>query len=198
MVKEQIIALIKAKRAHIGVVGLGYVGLPLLAEFARSGYQATGFEIDENKAAQINAGDSYISDVPSAVVKELVENKRLGATTDFDQLKECDAVIICVPTPLRKTKEPDVSYILAAAGEIRQRLHQGQLIVLESTTYPGTTDEVLLPMFEDTGLKLDHDFLLAFSPERVDPGNPDFQTHNIPKVVGGVTPDSTEAAAFLY
>jgi UDP-N-acetyl-D-glucosamine dehydrogenase len=198
MIKEQIIALIKAKGARVGVVGLGYVGLPLLAEFAGSGFQATGFEVDENKAAQINAGGSYIGDVESSVIKELVEKKRLRATIDFDHLKECDAVIICVPTPLRKTKEPDVSYILAAAEEITKRLHRGQLIILESTTYPGTTDEVLLPMFEDTGLKLDTDFLLAFSPERVDPGNPQFQTHNIPKVVGGVTPDSTEVAAFLY
>ena len=198
MVKEQIIASIKAKQAHIGVVGLGYVGLPLLAEFARTGFQATGFEVDENKAAQINSGESYIGDVDSATVKDLVEKKLLRATIDFDHLQECDVVIICVPTPLRKTKEPDVSYILGAADEIRKRLHKGQLIVLESTTYPGTTDEVLLPMFEETGLKLDEDFLLAFSPERVDPGNPQFQTHNIPKVVGGVTPDSTEAAAYLY
>jgi UDP-N-acetyl-D-glucosamine dehydrogenase len=198
MVKEQIIALIKDKRAHIGVVGLGYVGLPLLAEFARNDFRAKGFEVDSNKAAQINSGDSYIGDVPASLVKELVDSQRLRATTDFDQLKECDAVIICVPTPLRKTKEPDVSYILAAADEIKKRLHRGQLIILESTTYPGTTDEVLLPMFEETGFKLDEDFLLAFSPERVDPGNPEFHTHNIPKVVGGVTPDSTEAAAYLY
>jgi len=198
MIKEQIISAITAQGAHIGVVGLGYVGLPLLVEFARSGYQATGFEVDENKAAQINAGDSYIGDVAATLVKDLVESKRLRATTDFDHLEDCDAVIICVPTPLRKTKEPDVSYILAAAEEIKKRLHRGQLIILESTTYPGTTDEVLLPMLEETGLKLDADFLLAFSPERVDPGNPEFQTHNIPKVVGGVTPDSTEAAAHLY
>jgi UDP-N-acetyl-D-glucosamine dehydrogenase len=198
MFKDEIIALIEAKRAHVGVVGLGYVGLPLLAEFGGRGFQATGFEVDSDKADQINSGVSYISDITSEVVKELAESKRLRATTNFDHLKECDAVIICVPTPLRKTKEPDVSYILAAAGEIKTRLHRGQLIILESTTYPGTTDEVLLPMFEETGLKLDSDFLLAFSPERVDPGNPDFQTHNIPKVVGGVTPDSTEAAAALY
>jgi UDP-N-acetyl-D-glucosamine dehydrogenase len=198
MVKEQIIELIKAKKARVGVVGLGYVGLPLLAEFASSGFRATGFEVDEKKAAQINSGESYIGDIASSAVKQLVDKKLLQATTDFDHLKECDAIIICVPTPLRKTKEPDVSYILAAAEEIKKRLHRGQLIVLESTTYPGTTDEVLLPMFEETGLKLDHDFLLAFSPERVDPGNPEFQTHNIPKVVGGVTPDSTEAAAYLY
>jgi UDP-N-acetyl-D-glucosamine dehydrogenase len=131
-------------------------------------------------------------------VKELVSQKRLSATTNFDQLSDCDAIIICVPTPLRKTKEPDVSYILAAAEEIQKRLRRGQIVILESTTYPGTTDEVLLPMFEETGLKLDEDFLLAFSPERVDPGNPQFLTHNIPKVVGGVTDDSTEVAAFLY
>src|SRR6185369_16815537 len=122
---EQIIAAITAKRAHVGVVGLGYVGLPLLAEFAGSGFQATGFEVDENKAAQINAGESYIGDVNSSIIKEHVEGKRLRATTDFDHLKDCDAVIICVPTPLRKTKEPDVSYILAAAEEIKKRLHRG-------------------------------------------------------------------------
>ena len=198
MAKEQILELIKTKKARIGVVGLGYVGLPLLTEFARAGYEAIGFEVDENKAEQINAGNSYIGDVDASVLKELVANKRLRATTDFDHLSVCDAIIICVPTPLRKTKEPDVSYILAAAEEIKLRLRRGQLIILESTTYPGTTDEVLLPMFEATGLKLDEDFVLAFSPERVDPGNPEFQTHNIPKVVGGVTADSTEVAAYLY
>jgi len=170
----------------------------LLVEFASNGFRGTGFEVDEHKASQINAGISYIGDVPEGKVKELVDASLLQATTDFAHLAECDAIIICVPTPLRKTKEPDVSYILAAAEEITSRLRRGQLIVLESTTYPGTTDEVLLPMFEETGLKLDEDFLLAFSPERVDPGNPQFQTHNIPKVVGGVTPDSTEVAAHLY
>jgi len=198
MIKEQLTSLITEKRARVGVVGLGYVGLPLLVEFARSGFLATGFEVDAEKATRINGGESYIGDVDESVLKTLVETKRLEATTNFDHLNECDAVIICVPTPLRKTKEPDVSYILAAAEEITRRLHRGQLIILESTTYPGTTDEVLLPMFEETGLKLDKDFLLAFSPERVDPGNPQFQTHNIPKVVGGVTDDSTEVAAHLY
>src|SRR5687768_14968214 len=197
-VKEQLIDSIDTKQAHVGVVGLGYVGLPLLTEFARQGFQGTGFEVDESKTARINSGKSYIGDVDSSLVKDLVDKKRLRATINFDSLKECDAVIICVPTPLRKTKEPDVSYILAAAEEITKRLHQGQLIILESTTYPGTTDEVLLPMFAETGLKLDEDFLLAFSPQRVDPGNPQFQTHNIPKVVGGVTDDSTAAAAHLY
>jgi UDP-N-acetyl-D-glucosamine dehydrogenase len=154
--------------------------------------------VDEAKAAQINRGESYIGDVRSSLVKELVEAGRLRATTDFSELAKCDCIIICVPTPLRKTKEPDISYILAAAGEIQKTLRRGQLVILESTTYPGTTDEVLLPMLEEKGMRLDADFLLAFSPERVDPGNPQFQTHNIPKVVGGCTDDSTEVAAALY
>src|SRR5689334_16920405 len=196
--KTELIQSITDKKAHIGVIGLGYVGLPLLVEFTSHGFQGTGFEVDEAKANQINAGTSYIGDVPSRKVKEVVDAKLLRATTDISHLSECDAIIICVPTPLRKTKEPDVSYILAAAEQIAQRLRRGHLVILESTTYPGTTDEVLLPMFEAKGLKLDEDFLLAFSPERVDPGNPQFQTHNIPKVVGGVTDDSTLVAAHLY
>ena len=198
MIKNELIDLLKNKRARVGVIGLGYVGLPLVTEFARGGFNGTGFEVDAEKTAKINAGESYIGDVESSQVKELVNIGKLQATTNFDELKECDAIIICVPTPLRKTKEPDVSYILAAAEEIQKRLRRGQLVILESTTYPGTTDEVLLPMLEGTGLKLDEDFLLAFSPERVDPGNPEFKTHNIPKVVGGVTDDSTDAAAMLY
>ena len=196
--KNELINRITNKQAHVGVIGLGYVGLPLLVEFASKGFKGTGFEVDETKAKQINAGTSYIGDVPSSKLKEVVDAKRLQATTDFDHLADCDAIIICVPTPLRKTKEPDVSYILAATEQIAKRLRRGQLIILESTTYPGTTDEVLLPMFEEKGLKLDEDFLLAFSPERVDPGNPQFLTHNIPKVVGGVTDDSTTVAAHLY
>ena len=198
MIKDQLKKLISEKSATIGVIGLGYVGLPLLVEFAGRGFTAIGFEVDGNKAARINSGESYIGDICSESVKRLVENHSLRATTDFDELKNCDAIIICVPTPLRKTKEPDISYIMAAAEAIKQRLRHGQLIILESTTYPGTTDEVLLPLFAETGLKIDQDFLLAFSPERVDPGNKRFQTHNIPKVVGGTTPDSTEAAAYLY
>jgi UDP-N-acetyl-D-glucosamine dehydrogenase len=196
--KNELISRITNKQAHVGVIGLGYVGLPLLVEFASKGFKGTGFEVDEAKAKQINAGTSYIGDVPSSKLKEVVDAKRLQATTDFNHLADCDAIIICVPTPLRKTKEPDVSYILAATEEIAKRLRRGQLIILESTTYPGTTDEVLLPMFEEKGLRLDEDFLLAFSPERVDPGNPQFLTHNIPKVVGGVTDDSTTVAAHLY
>jgi UDP-N-acetyl-D-glucosamine dehydrogenase len=198
MVKEEIKKLIETKRARVGVIGLGYVGLPLAVEFARRGLSSVGFEVDARKADSINRGESYIGDVPSGLLAEVVRAERLHATTDFDELSACDAIIICVPTPLRKTKEPDISYILAAATEIQKRLRRGQLVILESTTYPGTTDEVLLPIFEERGLKLGEDFLLAFSPERVDPGNPQFHTDNIPKVVGGVTDDSTEAAAMLY
>jgi UDP-N-acetyl-D-glucosamine dehydrogenase len=198
MIKDELINLIKDRRAQVGVIGLGYVGLPLATEFAGQRFRAIGFEVDKKKVEQINAGQSYIGDVSTEEVKASVDAGHLRATTDFDNLKQCDAIIICVPTPLRKTKEPDVSFILAAAAEIQKRLRRGQLVILESTTYPGTTDEVLLPMLAETGLKLDEDFLLAFSPERVDPGNPEFQTHNIPKVVGGVTDDSTAAAAYLY
>src|SRR5438445_10014854 len=198
MIKNEIVSLIENRRARVGVIGLGYVGLPLATEFVSAGFKATGFEVDERKVGEINAGRSYIADVSSETIKQSVDADRLSATTDFDLLRECNAIIICVPTPLRKTKEPDVSFILAAAEAIKQRLRRGQLIILESTTYPGTTDEVLMPMLQETGLKLDDDFLLAFSLERVDPGNPQFKTPNIPKVVGGVTDDSTEAAAFLY
>jgi UDP-N-acetyl-D-glucosamine dehydrogenase len=198
MIKEELINLISRRDARVGVIGLGYVGLPLAVEFAHKGFSATGFEVDAAKAAAINRGESYIGDVSSSAVAELVAAKRLRATVDFDDLAGCDCIIICVPTPLRKTKEPDISYIMAASTEIQKRLRRGQLVILESTTYPGTTDEVLLPMLEEHGLHLDEDFLLAFSPERVDPGNPQFQTHNIPKVVGGCTQDSTDAAATLY
>jgi UDP-N-acetyl-D-glucosamine dehydrogenase len=198
MIKEELREKIASRAARVGVVGLGYVGLPLATEFARRGLRATGFEVDQAKADAVNRGESYIADVGSSQIAELVGRQTLRATTDFAELAGCDCIIICVPTPLRKTKEPDISYILAAATEIQKTLRRGQLVILESTTYPGTTDEVLLPMFEETGLKLDADFLLAFSPERVDPGNPQFQTHNIPKVVGGCTDDSTEIAALLY
>ena len=198
MFKEELKQKIETRAARVGVIGLGYVGLPLACEFARRGISATGFEVDAAKADSVNRGESYIADVQSSQLAELVAQKVLRATTDFSELGACDAVIICVPTPLRKTKEPDISYILAAASEIQKTLRRGQLVILESTTDPGTTDEVLLPIFEETGLKLDEDFLLAFSPERVDPGNPQFRTDNIPKVVGGCTPDSTEAAAHLY
>ncbi len=194
----ELLSKIIERRAVVGVIGLGYVGLPLAVEFSRSGFQVYGFEVDEPRIEIINSGRSYIPDVPTEIVRALVEREKLSATSDFSKLSEVDAVIICVPTPLRKTKEPDISYILAASEQVRANLHSPQLIVLESTTYPGTTDEVLLPMMEDSGLVLDTDFFLAFSPERVDPGNNQYQTHNIPKVVGGVSQLSTEVASALY
>lgn len=198
MIKDELQGLISNKRARVGVIGLGYVGLPLIVEFCLKGFDAVGFEVDQTKTAAINAGRSYIVDVTDENVKKCVDAGNLNATTDFSRLTDCDVIIICVPTPLRKTKDPDMSYILTAGGEIQKYMRRGQLIILESTTYPGTTDEVLQPMFEEKGFKLDEDFLLAFSPERVDPGNPQFQTHNIPKVVGGVSADSTDIAAALY
>ncbi len=196
--KQQLLDRISERAARVGVIGLGYVGLPLVVEFAQSGFNSTGFEVDARKADTINRGESYIPDVPTSSVAELVAAKRLGATTDFAELKDQDIIIICVPTPLRKTKDPDVSYILAASEKIQACLRPGQLIILESTTYPGTTDEVLKPMFDETGLKLDEDYFLAFSPERVDPGNEKYNTKNITKVVGGVTETSAEVAAAAY
>jgi UDP-N-acetyl-D-glucosamine dehydrogenase len=198
MIKDELQKSIADRTARIGVIGLGYVGLPLIVEFALKGFDSVGFEVDETKAEEVNAGRSYIVDVTSETLARAVNSGKLAATTDFSRLAECDVVIICVPTPLRKTKDPDMSYILTAGGEIQKYMRRGQLVILESTTYPGTTDEVLQPMFEERGFKLDVDFQLAFSPERVDPGNPQFQTHNIPKVVGGVSEASTETAALLY
>lgn len=198
MIKQDLTELIVDKSACVGVVGLGYVGLPLIVEFCLKGYRGIGFEVDRKKTEQINAGKSYIVDVTGEKVQQCVNSGKLTATTDFSELANCDVIVICVPTPLRKTKDPDMSYIIAAGEEIQKYMRRGQLMILESTTYPGTTDEVLQPMFEEKGFKLDYDFLLAFSPERVDPGNPQYQTHNIPKVVGGVSDDSTEVAAMLY
>lgn len=198
MINEELKRLISSREARIGVIGLGYVGLPLIVEFCLKGFEAIGFEVDETKTSEISAGRSYIVDVTSENVAKCVDGGKLTATTDFSKLNDCDVIIICVPTPLRKTKDPDMSYILTAGGEIQKYMRRGQLIILESTTYPGTTDEVLQPMFEEKGFSLDQDFLLAFSPERVDPGNPQFQTHNIPKVVGGCSDDSTDVAAMLY
>ena len=198
MVKDELKQLIAENRARIGVIGLGYVGLPLIIEFALKGFPTVGFEVDAKKVDALNGGDSHIVDVPSENVQAAISAGKFAATTDFSDLNKCDVIIICVPTPLRKTKDPDMSYILAAGEQITRYARRGQLVILESTTYPGTTDEVLQPMIEAAGLKLDEDFLLAFSPERVDPGNPQFQTHNITKVVGGVGKDSTEVSAFLY
>jgi UDP-N-acetyl-D-glucosamine dehydrogenase len=194
----ELLSRIIERRAVVGIIGLGYVGLPLAVEFGRGGFRVIGFEVDESRISVINSGQSYIPDVPSDALRALVDRGKLTSTADFSKLRETDAVIICVPTPLRKTKEPDISYILAAAEQVKANLHPTQVVILESTTYPGTTDEVLLPMLQDTGLTLDRDFYLAFSPERVDPGNNQFHTHNIPKVVGGVSSISTEVASALY
>jgi UDP-N-acetyl-D-glucosamine dehydrogenase len=195
---KSLLELIRSRRAQTGVIGLGYVGLPLAVEFGRAGYTAIGVDLDSRKVNAINEGRSYIDDVPTAHVAELKAANRLRATTDFDVLAEVDTINICVPTPLRKTKDPDMSYIVASAEEIAKRLRPGQLIILESTTYPGTTDELVLPMLEKGGLKAGKDFFLAFSPERVDPSNRAFNTHNIPKVIGGMTEDCNALAAALY
>lgn len=197
-IQSALISKIESHLAKVAIIGLGYVGLPLGVEFGQVGFAVMGIDLDREKVAELSKGVSYIKDVANEKVANLVTDHRFVATTQFDVLNEADIVIICVPTPLSKTKEPDISYIMAAAEEIKTRLHPGQLIVLESTTYPGTTDEILLPIFEETGLKLDQDFFLAFSPERVDPGNPQFHTGNIPKVVGGASKASTEVVATLY
>jgi UDP-N-acetyl-D-glucosamine dehydrogenase len=189
---------IHARRARVGVVGLGYVGLPLAVELARSGFDTTGIDLDARKVDAINHGTSYIPDVSSAEVARLVDRKTLRATADFGALAGIDTVNICVPTPLRKTRDPDMSYIVSAVEAIAAHLHAGMLVILESTTYPGTTEELVKPMLEATGLVAGVDFFLAFSPERVDPGNPTFTTRNVPKVVGGITADSTKLAGALY
>jgi UDP-N-acetyl-D-glucosamine dehydrogenase len=186
------------KRARIGIVGLGYVGLPLAVEFARAGFSVVGYDVDESKCATLNAGTSYIPDVPTAHVADVVARGTFRATTEAAELATVDVIDICVPTPLRKTKDPDLSYVVQAVEATAKVLKRGQLVILESTTYPGTTDEVVQPALEAAGLVVGTDVFLAFSPERVDPGNPNFQTKNIPKVVGGADEASTRAAAALY
>jgi len=191
-------AKIENKKAFIGIIGQGYVGLPLAVEFAKAGFSVTGFDTDEKRVSSINKGISYILDVPSDDIKGLVSSGRLKASADTQLLNKMDAIIICVPTPLRKTKEPDISYILAASEEIAKNIRAGQLIILESTTYPGTTEEIILSKLNGDSLKVGKDFFLAFSPERVDPGNPKYKTKDITKIVGGVTPECTELARLLY
>ena len=186
------------KTAQIGVIGLGYVGLPLAVEKAKAGFKVLGFDIQSSKVEMVNRGENYIGDIIPQDLKDLAANGHLSATTDFDRLMECDVVAICVPTPLDKFKQPDLSYIINSAKEIAKRIHKDMLIVLESTTYPGTTEEVVKPILEESGFKVGKDFHLAFSPERVDPGNARFKTHNTPKVVGGCTPECTEIAKTLY
>src|SRR5947209_5559611 len=189
---------ISTKTARAGIVGLGYVGLPLAVEFAKAGFPVTGIDVMEDKVAALNRGESYVQDVPTPTLFPLVQGRKFTATTDFSVIRDLDTINICVPTPLRKTKDPDMSYIVSAAQEIAKYFHPGLLVILESTTYPGTTDELLLPMFEQSGLKVGRDFFLCFSPERVDPGNPVYQTINIPKVVGGITPECTEIGRLFF
>jgi UDP-N-acetyl-D-glucosamine dehydrogenase len=189
---------IERKEARLGVIGLGYVGLPLAVEFARAGFPVVGYDVDAGKVAQLNAGCSYIPDVPSAHLAAVVKKGLFSATTDGSALADVDIIDICVPTPLRKTRDPDLSYVVQAVDTTANALRRGQLVILESTTYPGTTDEVVQPALEARGLTAGEDFYLAFSPERVDPGNPQFQTKNIPKVVGGINDASTRVAVAFY
>jgi UDP-N-acetyl-D-glucosamine dehydrogenase len=195
---DSVVDRIRAKQAKVGVIGLGYVGLPLAVEFARAGFDVTGFDVDASKVQRINAGSSYIPDVPDTELSAAVQSGRLRATSDMRCLGDMDAIDICVPTPLRKTRDPDLSAVVKAVEAVVPTLRAGQLVILESTTYPGTTEEVVQPMLEANGLRAEVDFLLAFSPERVDPGNATYTTRSIPKVVGGVGPASTAAASALY
>jgi UDP-N-acetyl-D-glucosamine dehydrogenase len=197
-IADQLAEKIKTHEARCGVVGLGYVGLPLAVEFGKIGFEVTGFDVQASKVDQINAGTSYIQDVPTADVAPLVQSGKLRATTDFSEIARMDTINICVPTPLRKTKDPDMSYIVKACEEIARHLKPGTVVILESTTYPGTTDELVRPMIERADLRVGEEIFLCFSPERVDPGNPHFQTKNIPKVVGGTTPRCTELGKLLY
>jgi UDP-N-acetyl-D-glucosamine dehydrogenase len=189
---------IVSRQARVGIVGLGYVGLPLAVEFAKAGFRVTGIDLSPSKVAKINAGESYIADIDQGVFKSLVDAGKISASSDFGVISDLDTVNICVPTPLRKTKDPDMSYIVSACQQIAKYFHKGMLVILESTTYPGTTYELVLPMLESADMKVGRDFFLCFSPERVDPGNRQYQTHNIPKVVGGCTAACTEAGALFY
>lgn len=189
---------IRSRKAQIAVMGLGYVGLPLAQAFAEEGFRVTGIDIDQNRVSAISRGFSYISDLSAGRLRKMVDQGRLRAVTDSAYLSGMDIVIVCVPTPLNRVKDPDISFIVAASNAIQNHLSAGELVILESTTYPGTTEEVILPALEKSGLKVGRDFFLCFSPERIDPGNERFKTQNIPKVVGGVTPVCTKLGALLY
>ena len=196
--KEALLEKVRNRSARVGIVGLGYVGLPLATEFSKAGFSVTGIDLQPSKVDQVNAGESYIRDIDARDLRRLVKDKKLTATADFSVVADLDTINICVPTPLRKTKDPDMSYIVSACQQIARHFHPGMLVVLESTTYPGTTEEVVLPMLSANGLRVGKDFFLCFSPERVDPGNARFQTRNIPKVVGGITADCTEVGSLFY
>ena len=186
------------RSAHLGVIGLGYVGLPLAMEMAREGFHITGIDVDKERIDSINAGRSYVLDTPTETLRAFLAAGKITATQSLEAIRELDTVSICVPTPLRKTRDPDLSYVIAAAEAVGNYLRPGQLVILESTTYPGTTQEVVLPILEKSELQVGRDFFLAYSPERVDPGNRIYTTRNIPKVIGGITPRCTELAALLY
>lgn len=198
--KQEILDRIASREAQIGVVGMGYVGLPLAVAFAQDGFRVLGVDVNPDKVEALNRGESYVEDVPSDVLQPLVESGQLRASTDYAALADVDAISICVPTPLRKTKDPDISYIIDSTENIVQHLKPGKgpLIILESTTYPGTTDEVILPRLEQEGLEVGRDFFLAFSPERIDPGRTDYTVRTTPKVIGGVTPDCLDVSVALY
>ena len=195
---EQTLAKVANRQARVGVIGLGYVGLPLVVEFARAGFQVVGIDVDEAKVAGVNAGRSHVEDIPARELRPLVKKGMVEARTSYKGCGKLDAIFVAVPTPLRKTKDPDISYIVASVSEIAKEIRPGQLIVLESTTYPGTTEEVVRPMLEESGLRAGKDFFLAFSPERVDPGNKVWTTRNTPKVVGGVTARCAKVAKAFY
>jgi len=197
-IKTQFLDKVRNRTAAVGVVGLGYVGLPLAVEFAKEGFKVIGIDLDQRKVDSLNAGESYIPDVPTEEVAALFKSGKLVATTNYAALREADSVSICVPTPLRKTRDPDMSYIIASADEVAKYAHPGLLIILESTTYPGTTDEILLPRLKARGFNVGADVFLAFSPERIDPGNKQYGVRNTPKVVGGHTDDCSEAVYALY
>ena len=198
MIQSPLEEKIKNKSAEIAVIGLGYVVLPLAVELSKAGFSVTGIDTDAARVHNVKKAVAYILDVDINALKHLVENKSLAATSDFRKLKDADVIIICVPTPLKRRNQPNINYIKGAVSQIKRRLRKGQLIILESTTYPGTTDEVILPMLESTGLKCGEDFFLVFSPERIDPGNQKFPLHKIPKVVGGVTKESSDLFKLLY
>ena len=198
-IKEQLLEKIQKKTAVLGVIGLGYVGLPLAVEKAKAGYRTIGFDVQDKKVDMVNRGENYIGDVVSEELSALVDEGMLSATKDFSFVKDLDFVAICVPTPLDEYQQPDISYVKKSAEDVARYMKKGTLVVLESTTYPGTTEELLLPILEEnSGMVCGEDFFLAFSPERVDPGNKLFKTKNTPKVVGGVNEESTEVAAALY
>ena len=196
--KTELLSKIEGKTATVGIIGLGYVGLPLAVEIAKAGYKTIGFDVQEQKVEQVNRAHNYIGDVVDSALEDVVKSGRLSATSDFSFISSVDCVAICVPTPLDKYQQPDISYVKGSTESVAKYLHAGMLVILESTTYPGTTEELLKPILEESGLVCGKDFFLAFSPERVDPGNKQYKTKNTPKVVGGVGKDSTEVAAALY